>query len=266
MKQSISSKLSALSLAIALTSTFASTSVLASANSTSAHLNKTTEATAIYEKPSFLGLSGGMVAGAIVAGPLGAVVAGTIGLLIGNTEEIDEQRERAESNLANTNQALSSINQQKQHLLTSLKKAEQQNQHLNKQLTLASNTINSAETLEQMKLNLQFKVNSSDVESFYQAQVKQLAQLVTDNPNLKIQLSGHADRNGDENHNLQLSEQRVAAVKALLVAQGISEENIETSAFGESAPMQAQQDYQNDFYDRRVEVKLQTQQVLTAGN
>ena len=71
---------------------------------------------------------------------------------------------------------------------------------------------------------------------------------------------------GDEEHNLTLSANRVASVKALLIEQGVDENNIVTAALGESSPMQSQQDYQNDFFDRRVEIKLQPQQSLTASN
>ena len=104
------------------------------------------------------------------------------------------------------------------------------------------------------------------MEDFYQGQVKQLAQIIKQNPQMKIHLSGYADRNGDETDNLTLSEKRVAAVKSLLIEQGVTESNIETLAMGESSPMKTQQDYQSDFYDRRVEIKLQPQEVLTAGN
>lgn len=221
---------------------------------------------AIYQKPTVIGLGSGLVAGSLIAGPVGAMVAGTIGLLIGNAEEIDDDRQAALANLKDNQTQLNAINSQKQQLINNLNQIEQQNHLLSEQLSLANNTINSREALEKIKLNLQFKVNSSEVESFYQDQVQQLALLVQENPELKVHLSGFADRNGDEEHNLTLSANRVASVKALLIAQGVDENTIVTAALGESSPMQTQQDYQNDFYDRRVEIKLLPQQGLTAGN
>ena len=94
---------------------------------------------------------------------------------------------------------------QKQKLIHNLAQVESQNKKLTQQLSLASHTINNSEALQQLKLNLQFKVNSSDVESFYQEQVKQLALLVKQNPDMQINLSGYADRNGDEDKNLNKS-------------------------------------------------------------
>ena len=248
---------SSIILALSVTAAFTPTSVSAKTQN---------QEQAIYEKPTVIGLGSGLVAGSIIAGPGGALIAGTIGLLIGNAEEIDDDRQATLANLTANQAQLDKVTTQKQQLISSLNQIEQQNQLLSEQLNLANNTINSREALEKIKLNLQFKVNSSDVETFYQGQVQQLALLIKENPELKVHLSGFADRNGDEEHNLTLSANRVASVKALLIEQGVDENNIVTAALGESSPMQSQQDYQNDFFDRRVEIKLQPQQSLTASN
>lgn len=250
------------SILIALTITSVQVTAQAYAQTATQQLSQQ----AAYEKPTVIGFGSGAIAGALVAGPIGAVIAGTIGLLIGNAEELDDERQAAVTDLQHNQKKLSAMTAQKQQLLSNLNKIENQNKNLTEQLTLASHAINSREALEQLKLNLQFKVNSSDVESFYQDQVKQLALLVKQNPDMNIHLSGFADRNGDEEQNLNLSANRVASVKALLIEQGVNAANINTAALGESSPMQNQQSYQNDFYDRRVEIKLQPQQVLTAGN
>ena len=83
---------------------------------------------------------------------------------------------------------------------------------------------------------------------------------------MSVHLSGFADRNGDEEANLALSDARVMQVKTLLINHGISENNINTQALGESSPIDTQQSYQNDFYDRRVQVQLKPNNQLTAKN
>lgn len=218
-----------------------------------------------FEKKSFIGFSSGAVGGAIVGGPIGAFIGATVGVLIGSVEELEDDKQVLNSKV----QAQSSALNQSQHEQASLKRnlhtAKLEQQRMTQQLTLAKQTVASAETLEKLKLNLQFKINSSDIESHYQQQVEQLAYLVQQNPNLVINLSGFADRNGDEAHNQALSEKRVQSVKALLVANGISEDNISSQALGEQSPLLSEQNFQNDFYDRRVEVKLTPKQVLTAS-
>lgn len=218
-----------------------------------------------FEKKSFIGFSSGAVGGAIVGGPIGAFIGATVGVLIGNVEELNDDKQQLSSQVQNQNMALNQSKQAQAKLTRHLKMAKQEQHHLTQQLTLAKQTVASAETLEKLKLNLQFKINSSDVESHYQQQIEQLAQLIQQNPNLIINLSGFADRNGDEQHNQLLSEKRVQSVKALLIANGISEENINSQALGEQSPLLSEQNFQNDFYDRRVEVKLTPKQVLTAS-
>ncbi len=55
--------------------------------------------------------------------------------------------------------------------------------------------------------------------------------------NQKIEITGHADRIGDEEYNLNLSQRRAAAVREHLVAQGVVPDFIETSGVGERQPL-----------------------------
>lgn len=242
------------------------TAVFITAFSSTAALANNNDTEKAYEKKSFIGFSSGAVTGAIVGGPVGAVLGATLGVFIGSIEELDEEKQHLTQQLQKQQTQLTSNQQEKAALVKRLQQVSQQQHMLTEQLSLAKQTMSSAELVEKLKLNLQFKINSSDVESHYQQQIEQLAQLVQQNKQLTIQLSGFADRNGDEQHNLALSEKRINAVKALLMSHGISEENISSQALGEQAPIVAEQNYQNDFFDRRVEVQLIPKQVLTAGN
>ena len=53
-----------------------------------------------------------------------------------------------------------------------------------------------------------------------------------------------------------MSQARVDSVKTLLIAQGVEEHQIDTFAFGEDAPVVANNERQVSFYDRRVVMKL----------
>lgn len=233
-----------------------STAQTVSAEEIPVNVDEQSKKHAIYEKPTVIGFGSGVIAGAIIAGPVGAVVAGTIGLLIGNAEEVDEKHTFTKHSLKQSQQALDDAISNEQLLNEKLISAKHENTVLNQQLILANNTLEIADNLEKLKLNLQFNVNSSELESFYEEQVLHLAQLARNSPNLHIHLSGYADRNGDINKNLTLSEHRVNTVKALLVQHGINENNIITQALGENSPILTEQSLQNDFYDRRVEIQI----------
>ncbi|GAB3584385.1 OmpA family protein [Hymenobacter daeguensis] len=81
--------------------------------------------------------------------------------------------------------------------------------------------------------------------------LNQLAAELKARPALKLRVSGHADRVGEPEKNLVLSEQRAEAVKAYLVKAGIAAERISTIGYGDSRPLYPSPDVRN----RRVEVE-----------
>jgi len=62
---------------------------------------------------------------------------------------------------------------------------------------------------------------------------------------------------GSDELNHALSIARVNSVKKALISQGVQPERINLFAFGEQAPVVANQEKQTSFYDRRVVIKLQ---------
>jgi outer membrane protein OmpA-like peptidoglycan-associated protein len=56
-------------------------------------------------------------------------------------------------------------------------------------------------------------------------------------PNLKVQVEGYTDNVGSEQYNLTLSQQRGDAVRAYLVSQGVSPDNITSTGYGMSNPI-----------------------------
>jgi sortase system peptidoglycan-associated protein len=115
---------------------------------------------------------------------------------------------------------------------------------------------------ENLLMSLQFSTGSSDIAAHYQEQVAALAQILNNSPTLKIDLSGYTDLTGEESLNQMLSKARVESVKALLMAQGVEEQQIATFAFGENAPVVASNEREVSFYDRRVVLKLHKTTVL----
>ena len=75
-------------------------------------------------------------------------------------------------------------------------------------------------------------------------------------PELMLDLTGYADRRGDSSFNQALSEQRLIEVTSYLVSQGVSSERLHAQAFGASAPLHTEQSFENDFFDRRVTLKI----------
>jgi sortase system peptidoglycan-associated protein len=217
-----------------------------------------------FEAEPAIGFGAGLVFGAATGGPLGAIIGGTVGALIGFLQSTEEDNNTLSQSLTESQQQIANIEHDNQLLNNDLASLQNKNAKLHQQLTQIQQHNISSEALAELDMNLQFKVGSSHVETLYHEQIKQIAALVKQNPDLQINLAGFSDRSGDEVANLALSEKRIIQVKKLLIDLGVQQDNIISQAHGENSPIQAQQDYQNDFFDRRVAIKIQPQ--MTAAN
>jgi outer membrane protein OmpA-like peptidoglycan-associated protein len=79
---------------------------------------------------------------------------------------------------------------------------------------------------------------------------------LADNPRMTIELHGHTDNVGPPEKNMQLSEQRVAAVKAYLVGRGIAEGRITGVGFGGTQPAASNGQEATRRLNRRVEFRV----------
>jgi len=78
-----------------------------------------------------------------------------------------------------------------------------------------------------------FNYDSAKITPLAAQTLKENADLLKANPNVKILLVGSASPEGTTEYNLKLSERRANAVKEFLVKEGISVDRLETKAAGE---------------------------------
>ena len=64
----------------------------------------------------------------------------------------------------------------------------------------------------------------------------EMAQLLKDNPNIKIEMSSHTDRVGSDEYNNKLSERRAKSVVDYLISQGIDPERLQYKGYGKTRP------------------------------
>jgi peptidoglycan-associated lipoprotein len=62
------------------------------------------------------------------------------------------------------------------------------------------------------------------------------AQILRDNPDVRIRIEGNADNRGSNEYNLALGQRRAAAARDYLVSRGIAASRIETVSLGEEKP------------------------------
>ena len=103
-----------------------------------------------------------------------------------------------------------------------------------------------------------FDVNSDKVKSESYGTLKEIAQVLTENPTVKVKIIGHTDGDGDADKNLDLSKRRAASVKSELAKTfSIDASRIETDGKGKTEPIAPNDTPINKAQNRRVEfIKL----------
>lgn len=104
--------------------------------------------------------------------------------------------------------------------------------------------------------SLEFEFDKAIIMKDSYGDLESLTNLLLIRDELKIKLSGHTDNNGTEDYNMRLSKNRVEAVKAFLVANGVAPERITTEYFGESKPIVSNDTREGRAQNRRVEMTI----------
>jgi len=109
---------------------------------------------------------------------------------------------------------------------------------------------------------IQFAYNKAEVLSESFAILDELAKVIQENPHVqKVSIEGHASDEGEEQHNLLLSKARAEAVRAYLIAKGVSAERLSSTGFGEGKPLVANDTPEGREKNRRVEFHITKQEV-----
>lgn len=103
-----------------------------------------------------------------------------------------------------------------------------------------------------------FDVNSANVKPESYGSLKEIANVLKENADIKVKIVGHTDSDGNDAANLELSKQRAASVKITLATDfGIDESRMETDGKGETEPIDKNDTPAGKANNRRVEfVKL----------
>jgi OOP family OmpA-OmpF porin len=104
-------------------------------------------------------------------------------------------------------------------------------------------------------LRLNFDFNKWYVKKIYYPELKKVADILKNNPNLKIEVAGYTDDIGSASYNLKLSQKRAEAVKNILVkVYGIDPKRIVAKGYGEKYPLAPNTSDTNRALNRRVEI------------
>ena len=116
------------------------------------------------------------------------------------------------------------------------------------------------------KISINFKTGRSEIEKHYEEELKMLAKQAISLKNSKIEILGHADRNGSASENFELSKRRNLSVEKFLTENGVNRASITTIAHGDTMPLQLDSSYESNFFDRRVSIHLRVDDNLVSSH
>ncbi|MBT8255928.1 MAG: OmpA family protein [Bacteroidia bacterium] len=104
--------------------------------------------------------------------------------------------------------------------------------------------------------NINFEVNSYTLTSNSYVVLDGIVTMLTDHPDLSIQIHGHTDANGTNEFNQTLSEKRAAAVLNYLTQHGVATSRLSSMGYGEEKPIDLANNEAAWAKNRRVELVM----------
>lgn len=104
--------------------------------------------------------------------------------------------------------------------------------------------------------NVFFETASWNLKEESLVELEKLYELLTINPQIRIEIGGHTDSVGGETDNLLLSNNRAKAVANFLLSKGIDSNRLTWHGYGEAAPMANNDTPEGRAQNRRTEVKV----------
>jgi outer membrane protein OmpA-like peptidoglycan-associated protein len=131
-------------------------------------------------------------------------------------------------------------------------------EHIGKEATPEMDiTLQPIEAGQQEVLhNVFFPKNGSELDPASRLELRQVLQLLHENPALRLEVSGHTDDVAGPLDNVSLSAARAKAVVDFLVTNGIAASRLESKGYGDSRPLQANDNEEHRAKNRRTEIRV----------
>ena len=103
--------------------------------------------------------------------------------------------------------------------------------------------------------NVHFDTESAVLDATAKRKLDAVAAVLERNPDVVVEISGHADSRGPEDYNMRLSVSRAESVSRYLAQQGVDASRMTVRGFGESRPVASNDTASGQAQNRRVELQ-----------
>jgi outer membrane protein OmpA-like peptidoglycan-associated protein len=125
---------------------------------------------------------------------------------------------------------------------------------LMKQEVSASDIFNALNRDGRIALYINFDFGKSVIRDESLVIIGQIVQMLKANPEMKLNVEGHTDNIGNPVSNKTLSEERARSVVSSIVSQGIANDRITSSGYGQDKPIADNTTEEGRAKNRRVEL------------
>lgn len=116
--------------------------------------------------------------------------------------------------------------------------------------------VNAKQGAKVVLRNVFFDVGKSDIRPESASELQRLVKLLSENPSIKIEVSGHTDNIGDSKTNQALSEARALSVMNSLIAIGVNKSRLVYKGYGSTQPIDTNDTEAGKQNNRRTEFKI----------
>jgi outer membrane protein OmpA-like peptidoglycan-associated protein len=102
-----------------------------------------------------------------------------------------------------------------------------------------------------------FDVDKDTIKKTSRTTLDNAVKVLKEFPEVKVEISGHTDADGDRDHNVDLSQRRADSVKKYLTDKGIDPARLTTKGYGPDQPIADNTTKKGKAQNRRIEFKLQ---------
>lgn len=104
--------------------------------------------------------------------------------------------------------------------------------------------------------HMYFATDKTDILPISDSDLNILYNFLTENPKVRVLITGHTDSQGSESHNQVLSEGRANSVKEAMIDRGIDPSRLEKNGKGESEPIDTNDTEEGRQNNRRVQITV----------